>query len=86
MQLEVETDSGGYREIANFTGGGVDFSSFSFDAVSFGPGEYASIPFGEREKNWVEKQITVKSCEFASPIGILSVSYRFSIKGNIKPR
>lgn len=86
MHLEVETDSGGYREIASFTGGGVDFSSFDFSALSFGPGEYSSIPFSEREKNWVEKQITVKSSEFASPIGILSISYRFTVKGNIKPR
>lgn len=86
MKLEVETDRGGYREVASFTGSGVDFSSFNFSAVSFGPGEYASVPFGEREKNWVEKRITVSSSEYASPIGILSISYRFTVKGNIKAR
>lgn len=86
MHLEVATDKTGYREVATFTGSGLDFSSLDFSLLSFDHSDYANIPFREREKDWVEKQITLYSEAPASPIGILSVSYRFTLRGNIKER
>ncbi len=86
ITLEVATDRNGYREIASFTGGGFDFSSLDFASLSFDRQDYSTIPFREKEKGWVEKQITLSSSSYASPIGILSISYRYTVKGNIKPR
>ncbi len=84
MFLEVATDKRSYREIASFTGAGLDFAHFDFSLMSFDRSEYVTIPFREHEKNWVEKQITVYSDEFASPIGLLSVSFRYTLRGKIK--
>ncbi|MBQ7363199.1 MAG: leucine-rich repeat protein [Clostridia bacterium] len=86
MHLEVGTDKTGYKEIASFTGGGLDFSSLDFSALSFDHTEYTTIPFREREKDWVEKQISIYCDSPHSPIGILSISYRYTVKGNIKKR
>ena len=84
ITCEVGTDSGGYKEISRFPSrdfffADVDFSSFTMTT----DGEY-TIPIHEKEKNWIEKQITLYSDEFASPFAISIIAYRFFIKGQIK--
>lgn len=84
LHLEVGTDRSGYEEVAHFSGGRMDFSSFDFSSVTLDTKEYYTLPMREREKRWVEKQITVYSDSYCSPIGIYSITYRYRIKGNIK--
>ena len=57
-----------------------------FSRLSLTSGEFFSIPIGEREKGWLEKQYTVYSCTFRHPIGICSLTYRFTLKGDLKKR
>ncbi len=84
MICEVGTDRTGYREITSFPGGILDFSDASFLTLSLAAEEYFSVPIGEREKGWVEKQIGITCTEFASPIALISISYRFTVKGKLR--
>lgn len=84
MVCEVGTDRTGYREITSFPGGTFDFSQTSFLTLSLAAEEYFSVPIAEREKGWVEKQIGITSADFASPIALISIGYRFTIKGKLK--
>ena len=43
-----------------------------------------TIPLKEREKGWIEKEMSFYSDEYSSPFGIYSVTFRFAIKGKIK--
>jgi hypothetical protein len=47
-------------------------------------GDYFTIPINEKEKNWIEKQINIYSDGYNAPIGICSITYRYTIKGRIK--
>ncbi len=81
---EVGTERSGYSEIARHPGSEFSFAEWNFESVSLDTGEYYTLPLAEREKNWIEKQITVYSSEFASPIGIFSITYRYTVRGRIK--
>ena len=81
---EVGTDTSGYKETTSFPGGEFDFSTLDFTTLTANTQESFTVPIGERERGWIEKQITVYSDEFASPFGIYSINYRFTVKGKIK--
>lgn len=84
LVCEVGTDISGYKETTSFPGTDFDFSSLDFSFFSSNTSQSFSVPIAEREKGWIEKQITLYSDEFASPFGIYSINYRFTVKGKIK--
>lgn len=84
ITVEVGTDKGVYRELTSFPALEFSFDELNFESVVFEPFEYSTLPIAEKEKNWIEKQITVYSDKFASPIGIYSIAYRYMVKGRIK--
>ena len=81
---EAGTENKGYAEIAKFPGSVLDFAEIDFSKFSFSNSEYATLPFKEREKGWIEKEISFYTDEFESPFGICNISYRFTVKGKIK--
>ncbi len=83
---EVGTNGKGYVELAKFSSGELDFSNLDFSSMPFSAETRFTVPIAEREKGWVEKQISIYSEEFCAPIGIDSISYRFIIKGRIKKK
>lgn len=83
---EVGTDSSNYRELCKFPAG-----ALAFDTLDFGNGPLTAesvftIPLAEKEKRWVEKQISLFSEEYCAPFGIYTIAYRFSINGGIKKK
>lgn len=84
LTCEVGTDTSGYREVTSFPGGEMNFAEINFDTLSANTGDSFTVPINERERGWIEKQITLYSEDFAAPFGIYSISYRFSVKGKIK--
>ena len=86
MHLEVKTDRSGSKEVCTFSSGEMDLSDINFTNISFEGGDSYSIPFTEKEKGWIEKQLTLYSDTFRSPIEIYSLSYRYRIKGKVERR
>ncbi len=82
--VEAKTDKRGYRELASFSDAALDFEDFDFSTLAFTSEKRINIPIAEKEKGWCEKQISIYSERFASPIGIYSISYRFKPRGKIK--
>lgn len=82
--FEVYNDKNGYREIARLPSASIDFSEIDFSSVSFFNTDSLTLPLKEKEKGWTEKEINLYSNAFASPFGIYSITFRFSIKGKIK--
>ncbi len=81
---EAATDKKDVTEISRFNEGILNFADIDFSCLSFSGGEYITLPFKEREKGWIEKQISFRSDEYEAPFGICNISYRFKIKGRIK--
>lgn len=81
---EVGTEKTGYSEVTNFPGSDLSFAELNFESLSITTGEHHTLPVAEKEKGWVEKQITIYSDRFASPIGIWSLTYRYTVKGKIR--
>jgi len=82
--LEVGTDKRGYSEVAEFKDVKLNFEDLDFANIAFFGESRLSVPFGEKERGWVEKQISLFSEKFRAPIGIYSISYRFRPRGRIK--
>ncbi len=81
---KVGTDIGDYSEKAYIPASRFSFDSIDFSAISFLTDECSVIPISEGERGWISKQITLKSEEYSSPIGVYSMSYRYKIKGKIR--
>ncbi len=81
---EVGTDNGGYRELTRFPTRDLFFADIDFSSLTLSANDVYTLPIREREKGWVEKQITIYSDDFASPFAICIIAYRFCTKGNIK--
>lgn len=81
---EAGSDRDGYREICRFPNRDLSFGDIDFGAMSLSPNDIYTVSLSEKLKNWVEKQITIYTTEFGSPFGIYSISYRFTVRGNIK--
>lgn len=84
LTIEVGTDRSGYSEVTTCTGGDIDFYDIDFSSMDISTSEYATMPFGEHEKRWVEKQIAIYSGDYCRPIGICSLTYRYTAEGRIK--
>ena len=84
IACEVATDASDPVYVGSFPAASVSFDDFSFSDVPWYVSRYTSVPLPEKEKRWVEKQITLTSEKYASPISIYSISYRYVIKGKIK--
>ena len=84
ITCEAKPDEKDPIYIGNFPASGGSFDDFSFTTPMWYTSRYASTALSENEKRWVEKQIILTANQFASPISIYSISYRYTIKGKIK--
>lgn len=84
IRCEVTTDANEPVFIGSFPSAEVGFDDFDFNSAPWYVNRYRSVALSEKEKRWIEKQITLTSREFCSPISIYSISYRYVIKGKIK--
>ena len=81
---EVKSDESDPKEVAVFPAGEVGFDDFDFTDTPWYKSRYVSTPLPENEKRWIEKQISLTSEKFASPISLYSITYRYTIRGKIK--
>lgn len=81
---EIKTDRGRVKEALLVPTGTMRFDTVDFSQFSFDCEDSITVPLNEKEKGWVEKQITLSSREFCSPIAIYNIAYRFRVKGKIK--
>ena len=84
IRCEVKTNRSGYTERSAFPNSVPDFSDLCFSSLTLDCEETVSLPISEKEKNWIDKEIAVYCDDFRSPIGIYSISYRYTPKGRIK--
>ncbi len=84
VTCEVGTDRSGYKEIAEIPDFALNFSDLDFSSLSFENREFITLPIKEREKGWIEKSVSLYSDEYAAPLGVYSITYRFRIRGKIK--
>ncbi len=84
IRCEAATNRSGYSELSALPNNAPDFSDWSFDTLTLDSEETVSLPIEEKEKNWIDKELSVYCDDFCSPIGIYSLSYRFTVKGRIK--
>lgn len=84
ISCEARSDEKDPVYVGNFPASGTGFDDFDFATSPWYTSRYASVALPENEKRWVEKQITLIGEQFASPISIYSISYRYTIKGKIK--
>ncbi len=84
VTLEVGTNRSGYKEVCRIPDSSLDFDFIDFSNLSFTNSESITVCTGEKEKKWVEKQLSLYSNTYGSPMGIYSITYRFSVKGKIK--
>ena len=84
LLCEVGTDRRGYTEKAEIPSAIIDFSDIDFSSMALcGHGDL-TIPIAEKEKRWIEKQISLSLYGFRSPISLGTVAFRFTVKGRIK--
>ena len=81
---EVRSDSNSPIHVGNLPMVTSGFDNFDFSSSPWYSGRYESVALKEKEKRWIEKQITLTSKSFASPISLYSITYRYTIKGKIK--
>jgi hypothetical protein len=81
---EVRSDSNSPIHVGNLPMVTSGFDNFDFSSSPWYNGRYESVALKEKEKRWIEKQITLTSKSFASPISLYSITYRYTIKGKIK--
>ena len=84
IRCEVTTDANEPVLVGSFPSSEVGFDDFDFNNSPWYVSRYRSVALSEKEKRWIEKQITLTSKSFQSPISIYSISYRYVIKGKIK--
>ena len=84
IKCEAKTNRSGYVEYASYPNATPDFSDWSFASLTLDSDECVSLPINEKEKNWVDKEISVYCDDFRTPIGVYSISYRYTLRGKIK--
>ena len=85
ITCRVCTDQSVHKEFAIIPDSGIDFNDLNFASLSFSNQDFMTFPLAEKEKNWVDKQLSFFSDAFREPFGIYSVTYKFTVKGRIKP-
>ena len=86
LTLEVGTDRSGYEEIVEFSPSDIDFYDLDFSGFTFALADSYTLPFGEKEKNWIEKSISIYTENFRRPIGVETIAFRYRLRGKIKKR
>lgn len=81
---EVSTDKDGYSEVCRFPGGAISFADIDFSSLSLSTDASFTVPLSEKEKGWIEKQISLYTNDYNSPFGIYTIAYRFTVRGKIK--
>lgn len=84
IECEVSIDGHDPVFIDSFPYVGVSFDDFDFNEAPWSVHRYDSYALPEKEKRWIEKQITLRTSAYASPISVYSIAYRYVIKGKIK--
>ena len=84
IECQVSTDGHDPVFIDRFPYVGASFDDFNFNDAPWSVHRYDSYALPEKEKRWIEKQITLSVDSFASPISVYSIAYRYTIKGKIK--
>ena len=84
LVCEVGTNKNGYREMAKLEDSMLNFEDFDFNTLSFFIEQRITVPISEKEKGWIEKEISLYSNKFRAPLGVYSIGYRFRLKGKIK--
>ena len=84
IRCEAKTNRSGYTEYASYPNAAPDFSDWSFASLTLDSEDSVSLPINEKEKNWVDKEISVYCDDFRTPIGVYSISYRYTLRGKIK--
>ena len=84
ISTAVSTDRETALRLADVSSGGLDFSSMDLELLSLSPSGIHTVTVHDPTKDFLEKEITVYSSAFRSPIGIQSINYRYRIKGNHK--
>ncbi len=82
--LHIETERDGYESNLNVRGGVLDFGEVDFSTFVFSSEEFQTLACRGRVKKFVEKQISLTSDAFASPLAVSSIAYRYTIRGKIK--
>ena len=84
LRVEVGTGGDGVRELTAFPGGRLSFGECDLSSLSLTAEEYQTVPIAERERDWIEKQLTVYTDGYASPIAISMIAYRYTVGGRIR--
>ena len=84
IDCEVCSDNRDAVYVGSFPPYYESFDDFDFMVEPWYASRYTSVSLPENEKKWIEKQLTLLSGKFASPISIYSITYRYVIKGKIK--
>ena len=84
IRCYVKSDERDPTYVDSFPASHTSFDDFGFDASPWYVGRYGAVALPENEKRWIEKQITLSSSTYESPIAVYSISYRYTIKGKIK--
>ena len=82
--LLVRTERDGYETALCIRGGTLDFGEVDFSTFVFSSEEFQTFACRGRVKKFIEKQISLVSDTFASPIALSSIAYRYTIRGKIK--
>lgn len=86
ITCQVGTDRSGHKEYAVIPDSGLNFNDLDFSSLSFSNNDFVTFPLCEKEKGWIEKQLSFFSHSYREPFGICSATYRFTVKGRIKPQ
>ena len=84
IECEVKADGNDPLYIGCLPPASLGFEDFNFIYTPWYVSRYTASVLPEHEKSWIEKQLILYSCTYASPISVYSISYRYTIKGKIK--
>ena len=82
--LSVTTDRGEYSEFVDIGGSCLDFLELDFSTLALCPEMDHTVAVAEKEKGWVEKDITIYSDMPSAPLSVMGIAFRYKIKGRIK--
>ena len=86
IQVGVVTDQEDYLFLGSYTEGQLDFDDLDMDSLIFANRPTGLAVFREKTKYWTHKQYIIFSNEYQRPFGIGQISYRFRVKGRMKPQ
>lgn len=82
--LRVKTDRDAYASSYRIRGGTTDFSETDFSSFVFSADEFVTVACRGRVRKFVEKEVSLSSDAFDSPLVLSSIAYRYTVRGKIK--